>query len=543
MAVYKSPLKPITIPEVDIHTYVFSQAVRDHKERVYLIDAGTGRSITVAQFAQKVDRFAAGLRKLTGAKKWDVVGIFAPNHFDYGVVMHGVVRAGATLTSANPSYTAPELAHQLRDSGARMLFTVPELLPVSRAACAEVGIPSDRIFLLSSTLPPGSLPELDEEAKNMKTFDDFVSCQDAIPPVQFTPEELSTKPGVVSTHRNMVANIAQTSAVLHWAGDVEPGHVWVGVLPFFHMYGLQMSLHSALFNGVSVVVISKFELEPFLTALSKYKVITAHIVPPIAVALAKHPLVDKFDLSSLKIVFSGAAPLGSDLSREVAQRLKVAVMQGYGMTELSPVATMATTKTNVDGGCGILLPNMEARLVSAVTGKDVGIGKEGELWLRGPNVMKGYHNNISATQSTIDPQGWLKTGDVAVIDKSGNYFIVDRIKELIKYKGFQVAPAELEAHLLTHPAVADAAVIPRPDEAAGELPRAYVVLKPTAKATEAEIQAFIDAKVAPHKRLRGGVAFIDAIPKSPSGKILRRVLRDREAVERSAEGKKPAAKL
>ncbi|KAJ3194448.1 hypothetical protein HK101_002663 [Irineochytrium annulatum] len=309
------------------------------------------------------------------------------------------------------------------------------------------------------------------------------------------------------------------------------------------MYGLNLSLHTAPAVCITVVVVSKFELEPFLKTLSKYRVTMAHIVPPIVVALAKHPIVDSYDLKSLKYLFSGAAPLGVELSEEVSKRLDVVVLQGYGMTELSPTATLTTSKRNKYGSAGFLLPNMQARLVNPVTGRDVGVGAEGELWLKGPNVMLGYHGNKKATAETIVKGGWLRTGDVAVVDKEGFYYIVDRIKELIKYKGLQVAPAELESYLLAHPSLADAAVIPTPDERAGELPRAYVVLKPGQKATEKEIQDFIQKKVSNHKWLRGGVAFIDAIPKSPSGKILRRVLRDMDAKERAAKGPAPKAKL
>ncbi|KAJ3105153.1 putative fatty-acid--CoA ligase FadD10 [Phlyctochytrium planicorne] len=549
--IFKAPGKAIAIPDLDVNTYVLGHAAAKHANRVLFIDSLTGKKITVGDFVQQVERFASGLVRVAGVKKWDVVGIYAPNHFDYGVVVHGIIRAGATVTSANPSYTAPELAHQLRDSGAKSLFTVPELLPAATQACAEVGIPVDRIYLLSSTLPAGTKIEMEALAKTLRTFNDFVAGNERIAKVKFSLDELRNAPayicyssgttgkpkGVVTTHYNMVSNIAQGTELLATSKDGKPGDTWVGVLPFFHMYGLNLSLHTAILNGISVVVISKFELEPFLTALEKYKVVTAHIVPPIAVALAKHPIVDKFNLSALKIVFSGAAPLGKELSAEVANRLKVKVFQGYGMTELSPIATMATSNLNADGGVGYLVPNMEARLVSPTTGEDVGVGQEGELWLRGPNVMKGYHKNEAATTSTITSDGWLKTGDVAVVDSKGIYYIVDRIKELIKYKGFQVAPAELEAYLLSHPAVADCAVIPRPDEAAGELPRAYVVLKPQVKCTEADLQKFIEGKVAPHKRLRGGVEFIDVIPKSPSGKILRRVLRDMDAAQTKAKAK------
>jgi acyl-CoA synthetase (AMP-forming)/AMP-acid ligase II len=242
-------------------------------------------------------------------------------------------------------------------------------------------------------------------------------------------------------------------------------------------------------------------------------------------ALAKHPAVARYDLKSLRTIFSGAAPLGAQLEREVAARLGCHVKQGYGMTEASPATHMTPhdPARAKPGSVGMPVSNTECKIVDVETGAELGVGEEGEVCLRGPQVMKGYLNRPDATAETIDPEGWLHTGDIGRADEDGHFFIVDRRKELIKYKGFQVAPAELEALLLTHPAVADCAVVPAPDEGAGEVPKAFVVLKTDGAATADELIAFVAARVSPHKKVRR-VEFVEQIPKSPSGKILRRVL-------------------
>lgn len=251
-------------------------------------------------------------------------------------------------------------------------------------------------------------------------------------------------------------------------------------------------------------------------------------VPPIILALAKHPVIDNYDLSSLRQVFSGAAPLSAELALEAGARINCEVVQGYGMTELSPVSHLTPQGHFKAGTSGVTVPNAECRIVDPVTGEDQPVGGEGELWVRGPMVMKGYLNNPEATAATIDADGWLHTGDVGFIDADGHLTVVDRVKELIKVKGFQVAPAELEALLLTHPAVADAAVIGIPDDESGELPRAFIVLKPGQEIEPADITDFTRQHVATYKVVHD-VVFTDAIPKSPSGKILRRMLRDQGA--------------
>jgi acyl-CoA synthetase (AMP-forming)/AMP-acid ligase II len=272
---------------------------------------------------------------------------------------------------------------------------------------------------------------------------------------------------------------------------------------------------------------ARFEFEPFLAVLAKYRVSCVPVVPPIVIGLTKHPAVDRYDLSHIKYVMSGAAPLGADVERACAERLRCTVLQGYGMTELTGASHLYPLEgvTVKSGSVGLLAPGMEAQIVDVLTAAPQGLGARGELWLRGPNVMRGYLNRAEETARTVDAEGWLHTGDIATVDADGHWFIVDRVKELIKYKGHQVAPADLEAILLCHPCIADAAVIPRPDAECGEVPKAFVVLK--GPLTAEEIIAFVAERVSPLERVRL-VAIVDSIPKSPSGKILRRLLVEQE---------------
>jgi acyl-CoA synthetase (AMP-forming)/AMP-acid ligase II len=302
----------------------------------------------------------------------------------------------------------------------------------------------------------------------------------------------------------------------------------MGVLPFFHIYGQTVIMNMGLHLGATIVTMPRFDLEQFLGLIQEYRLTFAHLVPPIVLALAKHPLVDQYDLSSLHTILSGAAPLGAELERACTERIGVAIIQGYGMTEASPVTHVRPLDdTAHPGSIGPTLPNTESRVVSAEGGGDLGPGEDGEIWIRGPQVMQGYLNDPDATARTLDAEGWLHTGDIGHVDDDGFFYVVDRLKELIKYKGYQVPPAELEAILVTHPAVADAAVTPHPDEEAGEIPKAFVVLKPDSHASADDIMAFVAERVSPQKRVRM-VEFVSEIPKSASGKILRRVLVDRE---------------
>ena len=340
--------------------------------------------------------------------------------------------------------------------------------------------------------------------------------------------------GVMLTHRNLVANVAQTRPIQ----DVQPDDVVIAIMPFFHIYGMTVLLNAVLYARARLVMMASFDLEQFLGNIQNHKVTVAYIAPPVAVALAKHPLVNDYDLSSLRAILSGAAPLDEDLGHAVTDRIRCRVVQGYGMTELSPVSHV----TPLDGGqrlLGSIAPmgavgwtaaNSASKLIDSETGDEInvpaeGLSETGELWFKGPNVMAGYLGNEKATKETIDDNGWLRTGDLARVDATGCIYIVDRLKELIKYKGYQVPPAELEAVLLGHPGIADAAVIGVIDTESGEeVPKAFVVKQSGAELTEAEVMDFVAGEVAPYKKVRQ-VEFIDAIPKSASGKILRKDLR------------------
>jgi 4-coumarate--CoA ligase len=325
------------------------------------------------------------------------------------------------------------------------------------------------------------------------------------------------------THHNLVANLAQSGAMM----DYGENEVALAALPFFHIYGMQVLMNGLLAEGVTVVTMARFDMEQALQLIQQHSVTQFFAVPPIVLGLAKHPAVEQVDVSSLRRVFCGAAPLGGELGEEAATRIGCAIVQGYGMTELSPISHATVGDNYKTGSSGYTAPNTEVRIVDD-QGNDLGPGEPGEMLIRGPQVMKGYLSNAEATAETLDSDGWLHTGDVARIDADDHMFIVDRVKELIKYKGFQVAPAELEALIVQHPAVADVAVIGIPEIEAGELPKAFVVLKPGANASAEDIQAFVKAEVASYKQIRL-LEFVDDIPKSASGKILRRFLRDRKA--------------
>ncbi|XP_078673796.1 uncharacterized protein LOC144912421 [Branchiostoma floridae x Branchiostoma belcheri] len=332
--------------------------------------------------------------------------------------------------------------------------------------------------------------------------------------------------GVMLTHYNLIANLEQMRSdalKLDAASDV-----LIGALPFFHIYGMVVILAVGLVQGVKIVCLQKFDPGLFLKCIQDYKVTRVHCVPPMALFLSQHPMVDTCDFSHVKELICGAAPLGKGLSDAVMTRLKhPTIRQGFGMTEASPVTNLVREDHVVPGSIGPLLPNTECKVVDIESGKLLGEGEDGELCVRGPQVMKGYLNNPEATANTIR-DGWLHTGDIGHYDSEHNFYIVDRLKELIKYKCYQVPPAELEALLLTHPGLQDAAVVGVPDQEAGELPKAYLVRKPGADVSAEQVMDYITGRVAPYKKLRL-VEFTDRIPKSASGKILRRFLKDKEA--------------
>ncbi len=515
--IFRGPYPDVTIPEVPLTQFILQQA-QELGDKPAIIDGPTGRALTHGQFLSAVRRAAAGLAE-RGFRKGDVFAIYSTNCPEYAIAFHAVSMLGGINTTINPLYTADETAQQLKDAGARYLVTAPQFIERARLSAEQANIEELFVFGDSEGATPfAALLEnrSDPPAVEINPREDLV----ALP---YSSGTTGWPKGVMLTHYNLVANLCQMEGLDYFGRDDR----LICVLPLFHIYGLVVILNLGLRLGATVVMMPRFDLEQFLQTLQDYRITLAHTVPPIVLALAKHPSVEKYDLSSLRTIFSGAAPLGAELSRECVQRVGCMVRQGYGLTETSPVthSSPADAKKAKLGSVGTPAPNTECKLIDTATGKELGPDQEGEICVRGPQVMKGYLNNPEATARTIDEDGWLHTGDVGYADEDGHFYIVDRVKELIKYKGFQVAPAELEAILLSHPCVADAAVVPCPDSEAGEVPKGFVVLK--AQATCDEIMNFVAARVAPHKKIRA-IVFIDQIPKSPSGKILRRVLKERE---------------
>ncbi len=529
--ILRSPFPDVEIPVESLTDFVLAEA-RARGDKPAFVNSATYEAITYADFVDAVATVAASLAE-RGYGKGDVIAFFSPNCPEYAVAFLAVCKLGGTVTTVNPLYTEGELGHQLENAGARAIITDPQFLDTARAAAEGVGI--TEIFVFGNAEGVTSFAELmhrdDSGAVEFPT-----AATDALTDLAVLPYSSGTTgvaKGVMLTHHNLVANLCQINGV---APGTEycatEDDVLMGVLPFFHIYGMIMMLNS-LKLGCTLITMARFDLEKFLDMLERYKVSYLHVVPPIALLLSKHPAVDNYSIPNVRQIVCGAAPLGEDVADDVYARLGARINQAWGMTELSPVGHMNSDppETLDPTSVGPCVPNAESKIVNVETGEALGPQERGELCQRGPHVMAGYLNNPEATAACIDEDGWLHTGDIALADERGYVWVVDRVKELIKYKGFQVAPAELESLILTHDAVADVAVIGVADDEAGELPKAFVVTKGgEAEASDElakELQSFVAGQVAPHKKIRI-VEFIDAIPKSASGKILRRTLIEQE---------------
>jgi acyl-CoA synthetase (AMP-forming)/AMP-acid ligase II len=522
----RSPHPDVEIPSVSLWAFLFADGFGEHARSTAFVDGVTGVSLTFEDLHEQVLRVAAALAE-RGVGRGDVVALFARNSPWWPAVFHGVLRANAVVTTVNVLNTADDLAAQLADAGARMLVTTAELQDRAEAAAKAVGLADDAVVVLDGA--PGH-----------PSGRDLLACTADPPALAVGPGDTAVLPyssgtsgrpkGVILTHRNLVANLEQMRP--YW--QLDPGMRLVAVLPLFHIYGMNCMMNLGIHRRLTVVLLPRFDLAELLGAVARYRIQRLQLVPPILLALAKHPAVDSYDLSSVELVSSGAAPLGAELARAVEARLGCRVINGYGLTETSPTTHFAPDGVEVDvATVGPLVPNMEAMVVDPATGAELPPGEVGELWLRGPNVMSGYLNAPEATAATLDDDGWLHTGDLARVDADGVFTIADRLKELIKYKGYQVPPAELEALLLSHERIADAAVIGVPDADGEEVPKAFVVPRPGADLDADDVTAFVAERVAPYKKVRV-VEFVDAIPKSASGKILRRELRAREAASSTA---------
>ncbi|CAK8561111.1 unnamed protein product [Lathyrus sativus] len=525
-SIFYSKRQPISLPpnhSLDVTTFISSHA---HDGNTAFIDASTGRHLTYTQLWRCVEALTSSLSNM-GIKKGDVVLLLSPNSIYFPVVCLSVMSLGAIITTINPLNTAREIAKQIADSKPVLAFTISPLVSKINEASPTLPITLmdvDGESSSSSSSSSSNLNTLEEMIKKepeLRTVRERIN-QDDTAILLYSSGTTGPSKGVVSSHKNLIAMVQ--NALTRFRKQ----ETFICTVPMFHIYGLAVFAMGLLAVGSTIVILSKFEIHHLLSSIERYRVNFLPLVPPILVIMLNNAdaLKRKYDLSSLHTVLCGGAPLSKEVIEEFIEKYgNVVIRQGYAMTESSGVgsSTDCLEESQKYGTAGLLACSTEAMIVDTETGEPLPVNRTGELWLRGPSIMKGYFNNEEATKSTLTSDGWLKTGDICYFDCDGFLFVVDRLKELIKYKGYQVPPAELEALLLTHPAILDAAVIPYPDEATGQYPMAYVVRKDGSHISDGQIMEFVAGQVAPYKKIRK-VAFISSIPKNQSGKVLRKDL-------------------
>jgi long-chain acyl-CoA synthetase len=477
------------------------------------------RVVTYANLDSATDRLAAALAK-RGVHKGDRVTLFMPNSVEFVVAFYGTLKAGGVVNPINALSKEREVRFQVDDAGATAVLYHEALAPVVHAVRGDLS--KVRAFAVTGKTASNGVERFDDLAAEPGAISVAVGMDD-LAVLPYTSGTTGFPKGVMLTHRNLTANQQQFFAAV----PVRRDDVFLNVLPYFHIYALNLLMSGAISLGATQVAMARFDMVEYCTLVERHRATVCFIVPPIVLGLAASPEVDKHDFSSVRFFFSGAAPLAPDPARRMSQRLGKSIIQGYGLTETSPVTHANPQDAAVLESIGPAVPGTEDKIVDLETGtRMLAPGEVGEICVRGPQVMKGYWNRPQDTADVIR-DGWLHTGDVGKKDENGYVFIVDRKKEFIKYKGFGVGPAEVEAVLCEHPAVADAGVIGKPNEEAGEIPKAFVQLRPNAQATADELIAFVKERISDYKRVRE-VEFIDKVPRTASGKILRRELAGKE---------------
>ncbi|KPI38339.1 putative acyl-coenzyme A synthetase [Cyphellophora attinorum] len=549
---YKSPYPDLEIPKCNVLSFVFPEGEKPSNKPLWIDAANPDHSLSPAQMLSWVKRFAVGLDNLQIPKEKAIM-VFTPNHLYVPIVYLASGGSGRIFTGANPTYTVNEVAHQMGAIEAALLFVHPDLLQTAVKAAKQANFPLSHVYQFSETEQPTTSDGIKDwrsmlaspaasKAWQWEPLSGDASVK-TVCCVNFSSGTTGLPKGVMISHHNLIANSTQSiynkySGTPYSINKPDPNERWLAMLPLYHAYSQLWTINIATKLNVTCYLMGKFVFEDYLRYIEKYKITHMQTVPPVIVQISKRTeLTKKYDLTSVKHIMCGAAPLKSEMQNDVKRKLGCVIAQGWGMTETTCVGMIVPGMVYDDtGSIGYLIPNTEAKLIDE-EGKEVtGDGARGELLLRGPQIMIGYWRNAQATKDSIDAQGWFRSGDVALLEdgKQGQkWWIVDRMKELIKVKGLQVAPAELEGVLTEHPDIADAAVcgISVDDD---EAPRGYVVLQSGAKVSEEDIQKFVADKVARHKRLTGGVKFVDEVPKNPSGKIMRKIMREwakRDAAE------------
>ncbi|KAL2820322.1 hypothetical protein BJX63DRAFT_444603 [Aspergillus granulosus] len=539
MTVYTSPFAPFS----DITNLSIPQFMTRYNpdgvptDKVVHMDSFTSEHLTYGSLREKASRAAWGLRYRLGVRQGDAVLAIVTNSNDFVLLAHATWWAGGVFAPLNTSSTQKDIEHVLNLVKPTHIATITSKLTDVRNAISTLGI-APKVFTVlgkASDLPqfPTDITGTDPKTQTLPPFDlDGKSARETPSTICFSSGTTGNMKGVLMSHYNLVNNLMQMRVSLPSRLISGVREVWF--TPYCHIYGLAAVVISGMWTGATFIGLPSFDLETFCRKSSELQATDMHLVPPVALLLTTSDIAQKYDVPSVERIVIAAAPLKQALQRELKKRFpKASICQGYGLTECSPsVSHQIDDKTSGPGTVGKLVAGTEARLVDPTTGRDVDPGEEGELWIRGPQVMMGYINNPEATAATIS-NGWLRTGDILRMDKDQNLWVTDRLKEMIKYKGFQIAPSELEDLLLRHSHVADAAICATYDDAqATEVPLAYVsltpekaILPPTEiqKILE-EIQKWADGQLAGYKRLRGGVFHLQTLPKTPTGKILRRLL-------------------
>ena len=515
-------------------------------DRTAMVCGSTGTNVSYAELSKMTDTFAQVLYHKYSVRQGTVVSILSPNTVYFPSLFQAILRLGAIASPMNPTFTQEEIEKQLKVSKSCVIVVFPLFAPVANAAAAHISNTdfACRVLKLKDVL--GAPAETCDDVVPVSATvhgKQSTATQNDVVVLPFSSGTTGLPKGVQLTNQNLLANIFQGQESVEY----DERDVLMSVLPFFHIYGMMVLLHNCINVGAKQVIMPKFEMEPYMKLIEAHKASLLFVAPPIVVGFVKHPVVQTVKRDSVRLIFSGAAPLGEGVQKAAEKLFPKAVFgQGYGLTETSPILAVSpfvVGQTIAYGSAGVPVSNTEFRVVNPEiddpNGVDVKQGETGELWARGPQVMKGYLREEDTAQ-VMRPGGWFRTGDLVYMDKDGNMFVTDRIKELIKFKGYQVAPAELEALLVTHPIVQDAVVvgIPATDGSGNELPCAHVVLKPgsdTALIADGGITAapfvlnkFVDSHVSDYKKLRGGIRIVDAIPKTASGKLLRRVAKKQE---------------
>jgi long-chain acyl-CoA synthetase len=508
-----------------------------------------GKRMTYQELDALTDRFGAALNGL-GVKKGDRVALFLPNMPEFVIAYYGALKTGAVVTAVSSLSKEREVAHQLHDAEAETVVVMDAFYPVVKAVLGKTVVKRVIVARMKDFMPGAKaflggllgriLSGRVERARGVYFFGELLEkYASASPPsvkvfpktdvaaLQYTGGTTGVPKGAMLTHSNLLSNAVMCA---EWLTARTSSEVFLTVLPLFHIYGMTTSMNAAVYLAGAMVLLPRFNPKEVLKTIEQYKVTIFCGVPTMYSVLVAHPDVGKYDLSSIKFCISGAAPLNVDVQRRFMKVTGGVLVEGYGLSECSPVThcnpldkSMRTVKV---GSIGVPWPDTEAKIVDMKTGKDAKVGKIGELLVKGPQVMKGYWNMPEETDVVLRDE-WLFTGDVGKMDENGYFYITDRKKDLIKYKGYSVYPRELEDVLMEHSAVKECAVVGEAEETAGEIPKAFIVLKEGASASEKELMDFVKERVASYKRIRE-IEFRKELPKTLMGKALRRELRKEE---------------